>query len=168
MLHKNVLQGQMMRQSLLSEVPEMLYGFVHQIPSIFSSRRIYPLNPGVFSSVTVLCDRKLWVLLYSWNLPISIGKMDIITAEGLGGKKALSDRYDSSKIQWKTQTPETLFLHLAGSLEVPERVFSIGDYCIYYTRWGKPNRSNITSILYFHCDKKQTFQENNHDFSSPS
>lgn len=141
----------------------MLYGFVYHITYICSSRRIYPLNPGVFSIMTVLCDRKLWVLLYSWNLPISIGKMDIIIAEDLGGKKAPSDRNDSSKIQWKTQTPETLSLHLAVSLEAPERVFSIGYYWIYYTRWGKPNCSNITSILYFHCDKKQTFQENNHD-----
>lgn len=146
----------------------MLYGFVYHITYICPSRRIYPLNPGAFSSMTVLCDRKLWVLLYSWNLPFSIGKMGIIIAEDLGGKKAPSDRNDSSKIQWKTQTPETLSLHLAVSLEAPERVFSIGYYWIYYTRWGKPNCSNITSILYFHCDKKQTFQENNHDFSAPS
>lgn len=60
--------------------------------------------------------------------------MDVITVVGLGGKGAPNDRNDSSEIQWKTKIPVTISLHLAGSLEAPERVFSMGNYCIYYTK----------------------------------
>lgn len=72
--------------------------------------------------------------------------MDIITAVGLGGKEAPTDRSDSSEIQWKTQTPETLSLILAGSLEAPEKVIFLWETFAYIIQ-SEGNLTILTSHL---------------------